>query len=139
MQLIVDANIFIAAFLKSSTTRELLLDEDIEFFAPEYFALEIRETLKKDKFLKSRTLLTQEELDEFLNVLLSPIKILPEEKYAGFIEKAKQKVPEDDSPYLALALALQIPIWSNDAAFKKQSLIQAYTTGEVIKIVKSLH
>ena len=101
MQLIVDANILIAAFLKSSTTRELILDENIEFFAPEYFALEIRGTLKKDKFLKNRISLTQEELDEFLSFLLSRIKIFPEEDYTHFIEKAKEEVPADDSPYLA--------------------------------------
>jgi len=41
VQLIVDANILVAAFLKAATTRELLFDEEIELFAPEYFAMEI--------------------------------------------------------------------------------------------------
>jgi len=35
MRLVVDANILVAALLKDSTTRELLLEEDLELFAPE--------------------------------------------------------------------------------------------------------
>ncbi|HLG30980.1 MAG TPA: PIN domain-containing protein [Candidatus Brocadiales bacterium] len=41
MQLVIDANILLAAFLKSALTRELLFDDNIELFAPEYFAVEV--------------------------------------------------------------------------------------------------
>ena len=47
MQLIIDANILIAAFLKSAITRELLFDDEITLFAPEYFSLEVSNTVKK--------------------------------------------------------------------------------------------
>lgn len=137
MQLIVDANILVAAFLKSATTRELLFDEEIELFAPEYFAMEVSQTIKKDKILKKCLSLTKEEIEELLNFLLEPIKIIPEEEYNSFIEKVKQEIPADDAPYLALSLALKIPIWSNDFAFKKQSLAKVYTTSELVKIIRS--
>lgn len=137
MQLIVDANVLIAAFLKSATTRELLFDEEIELFAPEYFAMEVSQTIKKDKILRQCIKLTKEETEELLNCLLDPIKIIPEEEYNSFIEKAKQEIPADDAPYLALALALNIPIWSNDSVFKKQSMSKVYTTSELVKILKS--
>ncbi|MEA3369661.1 MAG: PIN domain-containing protein [Candidatus Ratteibacteria bacterium] len=136
MQLIVDANILIAAFLKPATTRELLFDEDIELFAPEYFVMEVLQTLKKDKILRKCIMLTKEEMEELLSFLLEPIKIIPEEEYNSFIEKAKQEIPADDVPYLALSLALKIPIWSNDTAFKRQSLAKVYTTSELVKILK---
>lgn len=136
MQLIVDANILIAAFLKSATTRELLFDEEIELFAPEYFAMEVSQTIKKDKILRQCIRLTKEETEELLNFLLEPIKIIPEEEYNSFIEEAKQEIPADDAPYLALSLALKIPIWSNDSAFKKQSLTTVYTTSELVKILR---
>jgi len=136
MQLIVDANILVAAFLKSATTRELLFDEEIELFAPEYFVMEVSQTIKKDKILRKCLSLTKEEIEELLNFLLEPIKIIPEEEYNSFIEKVKQEIPADDAPYLALSLALKIPIWSNDSAFKKQSLAVAYTTSELIKILR---
>src|SRR3989338_7761880 len=136
MQLIVDANILIAAFLKSATTRELLFDEELELFAPEYFTMEISRTVKEDKSLEKYIVLTKVEIEEFLTFLLDPIKIIPEEEYASFIEKATREVPSDDAPYLALALALNIPIWSNDSAFKKQSMAKVYTTSELVKLLR---
>ena len=136
MQLIVDANILIAAFLKSATTRELLFDEELELFAPEYFTMEVSRTIKEDKSLQKYIVLTKVEIEEFLAFLLDPIKIIPEEEYTSFIKKATREVPGDDAPYLALALALNIPIWSNDSAFKKQSLAKVYTTSELVKILR---
>jgi len=136
MQLIIDANILIAAFLKSATTRELLFDEELELLAPEYFVMEVSPTIKKDKVLRQCIRLTKEEIEELLNFLLEPIKIIPEEEYNSFIEKARQEVPADDAPYLALSLTLKIPIWSNDSAFKRQSLATVYTTPELIKILR---
>lgn len=136
MQLIIDANVLVAAFLKAATTRELIFDEEIELFAPEYFALEVNQTLKKDKFFKIHTALTKGEIEELLSFLLQPIKIIPEEEYSYFIKEAKQYVPVDDAPYLALSLALKIPIWSNDTAFKKQSLVKTYTTLELVRILQ---
>lgn len=136
MQLIIDANILIAAFLKSAITRELLFDEEIELIAPEYFAAEVLETVKKDKILKQCTGLTKDEIQELLSFLLEPIRIIPEEEYSFFIEKTKQEVPADDAPYLALSLALNIPIWSNDSAFKKQFLVKVHTTSELVKVLK---
>jgi len=137
MQLILDANILIAAFLKSATTRELLFDEELELFAPEYFTMEVSRTVKEDKSLRKYIALPKVEIEEFLTFLLEPIKIIPKEEYASFIKKATGEVPGDDVPYLALSLAFSIPIWSNDSAFKKQSLVKVYTTSELIKILRS--
>jgi len=136
MQLIVDANILVAAFLKSAVTRELLFDNEVELFSPEYFSMEVIQTTRKNKILKKCLALTKKEIDELLDSLLSPIKIIPEEEYNAFLEKANREVPLDDAPYLALSLAIKIPIWSNDAAFKKQTLVKIYTTSELLKILK---
>ena len=135
MRLIIDANIFLAAFLKSAVTRELIFDDEIKLFAPEYFAIEIYRTVKKNKFLRLSAGLTKEEIEELLACLFEPIKIIPQEDYFQFIEEAKQCVPDDDIPYLALSLAIKVPIWSNDSAFKRQSLAAVYTTQEIVKIL----
>ncbi len=136
MQLIVDANILVAAFLKSALTRELLFDEKLELFAPEYFTIEVAQVIKKSESLRKRVKLSKAEIQELINFLLEPIEIIPEEEYNSFIDTAKQQVPFDDAPYLALSLALKIPIWSNDSAFKKQSLVKAYTTSELSKLLR---
>ena len=136
MQLIVDANILIAAFLKSATTRELLLDEELELFAPEYFTMEVSRTVKEAESLRKYIVLPEAEIEEFLSFLLAPIKIFPEKEYASFIKKAAEEVPIDDAPYLALSLALKTPIWSNYSAFRKQSLTKVYTTSDLMKILR---
>ncbi len=37
-----------------------------------------------------------------------------------------------DAPFIALALKLKIPIWSNDKHFKKQQKVVSYTTDEIM-------
>jgi predicted nucleic acid-binding protein len=81
--------------------------------------MEVSRTIKEDKSLRKYIALPKAEIEELLTFLLERIKIIPEEEYTSLIEKATGKVPWDDVPYLASALALNIPIWSNDSAFKK--------------------
>lgn len=69
------------------------------------------------------------------------------EKYLKFIEKEvyaeKLLMAEDemrnidisDSPFLALSLTLNYPIWSNDKHFKKQKLVKVYTNREVLDLL----
>jgi len=37
-------------------------------------------------------------------------------------------IDEKDTPFLALALKLQCPVWSNDGDFEKQNLVEVYKT-----------
>lgn len=135
MQLVVDANILIAAFLKSAATRRLLTDDRIQLFAPKYFSLEIERKITSNTPLRRRTNLNKDETKELLEFLFKHITILPEEEYAPLVEKAEEISPIDDAPYIALALALKIPLWSNDAVLKKQNAVIVYTTSELIKLV----
>ena len=43
MELVVDANILVAGFLRAATTREMLLDERLTLWAPEYALLKEQE------------------------------------------------------------------------------------------------
>lgn len=44
-----------------------------------------------------------------------------------------KNIDEKDTPFLALALKLEYPIWSNDKHFKKQEKIQVYTTEDLLE------
>ena len=58
------------------------------------------------------------------------------EKYKQFIEHAKLLVEDlDDAPYIALALKLNCPIWTNDSDFKNQKRIRVLSTEEIIEIL----
>jgi len=41
----------------------------------------------------------------------------------------------DDSPFLALAMYLDCPIWSNDGHFKRQDVVKAFTTRELMNLL----
>jgi predicted nucleic acid-binding protein len=48
VKLVLDTNVLIAALLKSSTTRAILLHPSFEFFLPEFSLEEIRKERKSD-------------------------------------------------------------------------------------------
>lgn len=132
MRLIVDANILVAALLKKATTREILLTSDLEFFTPEHLFFEIKGLVKNKRFRK-RLGVSDHELRELLTYLVQPIAFFPEERYLSHIRQALTLVAHDeDAPYIALALALKAPLWSNDAALKKQKFVKVYTTSELV-------
>ena len=66
-------------------------------------------------------------------------KIVKQEVYQPKMQLAEQTMKEidvTDSPFLALALALDIPIWTNDGHFKRQNLIDVYTTNELLELLQ---
>jgi len=69
--------------------------------------------------------------------ILSRIEFVPEKIFIAFIKKALSLVAHaEDAPYIALSLALKIPLWSNDSELKEQSAVTVLATGELIKLLK---
>ncbi len=64
MELIVDANILLAALLKEAITRELLLDSRLKFYAPEHLISETLHLLKRNTKIQKRIGLSQKALEE---------------------------------------------------------------------------
>jgi len=66
-------------------------------------------------------------------------KIVKHELYERKMPLAEQTMKEidvTDSPFLALALALDSPIWTNDAHLKQQNLVDVYTTKELLEFLQ---
>lgn len=134
MQLVVDTNIIIAALFKNAITRELLWEENFEFFAPEYIRVEIEKLVKNSKFRK-RLHIKNTELKSLIDLIFRNIIVLPENMYCAFNGKARSLVQHPhDIPFIALALALRIPLWSNDTELREQSSVIIYSTKEIIEI-----
>ena len=76
----------------------------------------------------------------FLNTLLEYIIVVDESRYIDKIKKAYEickKFDEKDTPFIALALKLGIPIWSNDKDLKeKQNLVSVFTTKEINNFIR---
>ena len=132
MKLVVDANILLAALLKDAATREILLNERMELFAPEQLLREVGRLLKNPR-MRKRLKLNDEELYELSSSILSRIKFIPEKIFLVFIKRSLSLVSHpEDAPYVGLAMALKFPLWSNDSALKEQSSVKVYTTSELI-------
>ena len=133
MELIVDANILVAGFLRAAVTRELLLDERLTLWMPEYALLETQRILTTPRIQRKFGTLSSEHIKLALAAMTSRIQVLPETTYRTNLPEAKKCTPDPaDVPYVALARHLNIPIWSNDALLKAQDRVVVYTTQEVL-------
>lgn len=127
IRLVIDANILFAALIKTNVTYDILLNKNIVLYAPEFIIHEVKN--HKDVILrKNKT----NNFKEIFAVLRRRIRIIVEEKYEPFLKVADSISPDpNDSVYFALALYLNIPLWSNDKELKKQKKIKVYDTEEV--------
>jgi predicted nucleic acid-binding protein len=139
MRLVVDANIFIAAFLKNALTRELLLDERLDLATPEYGFIETRAILKRPNLLK-RLRLSPDNFEWLWSVLTARVKVISQADCQTAVQEAQRLISDlKDVPYLACALILRAAVWSNDPHFQAQKLkrrVEVFTTGELIAQLK---
>ena len=135
MKLVLDSNIIFSALIKKSKTRDIILSDLFELYAPEYIFNEI--TKHKELLLK-KSKLDRGDFDALLLLLQKHIHLLSKDKYnekMAIAEDILRNIDITDSPFLALALALNCSIWSNDGHFKQQDEVVVYTTKDLtIKI-----
>ena len=137
MKVVIDANRIVAALLKQSTTRDILLDNVFEFVTPDHTLFEMEE--HRDE-LQKKTKLTKEEFDILLALIFERINILPESLYAPFLNECGEDVEDiDDAPYLAACLASKaIGIWSHDLHLLNQKKVSVFTNIVMLKLSTSM-
>ncbi len=134
MKFVVDTTVLFTFFWKDSFTKGLLVDQDFEFFSPE-FALE--EINKYSNEILEKTHTSLEKFKELRGDLAIFIEFIPLQEYKQFLPEALSLIPmypyPNDTDFLALALKLKQPIWSNDPHLKRQSKVKVYSTSELVK------
>lgn len=139
MRLVVDANVFIAAFLKDAITRELLLDERLNLAAPEYGLLETHDILKQPAVFK-RLRLSPADFEWLWSILTASVEVIAQVEYQSAVRQARKMISDPkDIPYLACALKFGTAIWSNDPDFdvpKIKERVTIFTTRELIGLLK---
>jgi len=132
VRLVVDANILFAALIKEGLTAELLISDKLQLFAPEFLFTEFT---KYEELIIKKTHRSNEEFNQFLDLLKEQIIIIPKKEIIPFIDKAEKISPDPkDTVYLALAFALKASIWSNDKRLKQnQEKIKIFSTVEIIE------
>ena len=125
--MVVDANIVFAALVRGSKTTELL--ERTICFAPEYLFDEVN---KYYSYLLKKSGCSKKEFDQSLTILKGRIVFVEVENY--FFEKALSFSPDPkDVQYLAIALQLNLPLWSNDKKLKQQTVVRVYATHDLLQ------
>lgn len=134
MQLVVDTNIAIAALVKNAVTRQLIFDNRLELFAPEHMIEELEG--HKDE-IAEKAKIEKMELSKLTASLLLNIRLVPSAHFSGYLKEALKISPDkEDSPFFALALSKNIPIWSNERNLRvRQKFIKVYTTSELFRLL----
>ena len=130
MILVIDANPFIAGFLRNSTSRQIILSELVILYSPDWLIAEFERNESEfiNKFLNSA------DFFETKNLLFKFVKLVSESEYSMYIKEASKLTKHiKDVPYFALALYLKCAIWSDEKSFKQQSKVKVYSTSDLVK------
>jgi len=136
MKLVVDTNIIIAALIRNSATRRLLLNPELELYLPDYVFCELKRY--KDEII-NRSGLSEDEFYILLYTIMDHIAIVSKEDFAEYIPKAWKimaEIDENDTPFLALAMSFENDgIWSEDDHFKEQKEVKVWKTRDLIDVL----
>ena len=139
MKLIIDTNILISSLLKDSTTREILLNESLNFYLPEIVLSEVNKYLP---YIIQKSELSEEEIKKLLNTILENLILVPIEEYEKKMNEGMKiigNIDEKDTQFIALALSIENDgIWSNDKHFEKQKKIKVFKTIDILNFLEEL-
>ncbi len=133
MKLVVDANIVFSALIKKGKTAELFFESELTLFSPEF----LFEEVKKHKLdILKKTERTEEDVEKALMVLEKRVDIVKNKDTEKFLAQARSFCPDKgDVDYIALALKLKCPIWSQDKVLRqKQNKVKVWTTEELMRL-----
>jgi predicted nucleic acid-binding protein len=123
MQLVVDASVLVGELLRK-TGRERLGNRALELLIPEHTWNETQhEYGKRIKHLSIHNNLLETEskalLEAGLNAVPANVQIVPHAAYAPLEDEARWRIPRDPNDWscVALALAVNCGIWTNDQDF----------------------
>ena len=132
MKLVCDTNIVFSAVIAGGKTRELLLSDRIELYAPEFFFTELDNHREE---ISEKSNLSEDELGLLLDLLFKDTEVVPKEEFEDELSQAAERIEEtdpDDVPFLALALHLDVDLWSDDTDFDDQDAVKNWKTHELV-------
>lgn len=130
MRLVADANVLLAAVLGGRAKAVLQHPEIDELLTADATLAEVQEyavILARKRRLSLDTLL--------LAIAASPVTVVEEAIYSSSLPQARKLIAKrdpDDVDVLALALHMNLPLWSNDNDFEETG-IEWYTTAELLQ------
>ncbi len=134
MMLIVDTNIMFSYFKQQSPTHSIFEELQIGLFAPQFALAELG---KHASQIRVKADIDKDKFNKIKKRLITIVEFVPESEYRTELKKAS-KIASDlnDIDFFALALRLDLAIWSNDKAFKKQEKVIVFNTSEIIRLLR---
>jgi len=142
MRLVADSNVLFTFFWKNPALRGILR-QDAQLFSPEHSLYEIE---KHRQGIIEKTRITDDEFASLLYLMKHDVEFVPRsayERYFADVEKLAGVFPAPerasvmkDCDFLALALLLRCPLWSNDKLLKKQSSVAVFSTREIVRLTE---
>ena len=131
MDIVIDANILFSILIKRGKTEDIIFEDDLHLFAPEFIFEEFE---KYKTVLSEKTERSEIEFEELVEILRKKILTVPNEETEPFMKAAIQISPDrNDADYFAVALKLRCAIWSNDKDLKaKQDKVKVYSTEDLV-------
>jgi len=84
MKLIIDTNVLISSLLKDSSTREILLNESIDFYVPEIILSEIKKYLP---YIAQKSELSEDDVKKLLNTHMENLHLVHIDEYEGKMDE----------------------------------------------------
>lgn len=137
MKIVMDSNILFSALISG---KELYVDifKALKIYVPDFIFREISKY--EDRIIKKTQI--GNEFTFFVRELFSEITVIPKFAISSDNFKKAATICKDidpkDTPYLALSIELDIPLWSNDKGLIQGLLDKGYpniiTTEEIFKL-----
>ncbi len=141
MKIVLDSNILFSALISG---KDIYLDilQKIRAYTPDFIFIEISKY--EERIIKKTKL--QKEFSQFVKELFSEIIVFPKIAISNeSFEKAYElciDVDPKDTPYIALSIELDIPLWTNDKklveGLRKKGFIKVLMADEIFQLLKKL-
>ena len=130
--MIIDNNILFSLMKPDSKNSSLFSILEVYFIAPSFI---LQEFNKYYEDCQKKSGLSKELFENRKKEILKNIRLFEFKEFRSFLNRAMKNTPDqDDAPYFALALKLNLPIWSNDSDLKKQDKVKIFDTKEIIDL-----
>ena len=134
MKLIADTNRIMAAFLKDSISRKIIMSDKFQFLTPEHA---INEIFSHKDYMCRKSKLSEQDFLVLITLIIEKIRVIPESEHKKFINEAKNLIKDPgDVPFISCALASKADgIWTEDEHFFEQNKIKAFRTKDLIEFL----
>ena len=135
MKLLVNTNRLIAALIKDSVSRKILINNCFDFFTISMSIKEIDEHLPE---LVEKVSSSKEIVLEMLEQIVQHTTTINDTLIEQRIVEAKEimdSIDPNDAPFIATALSYNCDIWSDDKHFQQQQKIKVWTTEHLLKLI----